>query len=176
MCCTAFKGVLILKQFIFYIMYCFFFVCFFFRSEKSSKTQKRIANIIEYLTFEVFRYTVRGLYENHKFIFTLLLALKIDLQGNKIEHNKFQILIKGKIGYLFLERFNCLLCWSVSLNINILLNKQTGGAALDLKTCPTKPFSWILDMVWLNLVELSKLGQFTNIINQVNISSMNYTF
>ncbi|KAM7400305.1 hypothetical protein PAMA_004821 [Pampus argenteus] len=107
------------------------------RSEKSSKTQKRIANIIQHLTYEVFRYTVRGLYENHKFIFTLLLALKIDLQNNKIEHNKFQILIKG-------------------------------GAALDLKTCPSKPFSWILDMVWLNLVELSKLPQFTNIINQVS--------
>ncbi|XP_070701078.1 dynein axonemal heavy chain 8-like [Pempheris klunzingeri] len=107
------------------------------RSEKSPKTNKRIANIIEYLTYEVFRYTVRGLYENHKFIFTLLLALKIDLQNHKIEHNKFQILIKG-------------------------------GAALDLKTCPSKPFSWILDMVWLNLVELSKLPQFTNIINQVS--------
>lgn len=70
---------------------------FFFRSEKSFKTQKRIGNIIEYLTYEVFRYTVRGLYENHKFIFTLLLALKIDLQNKKIEHNKFQVLIKGKI-------------------------------------------------------------------------------
>ncbi|XP_045906997.1 dynein axonemal heavy chain 8-like isoform X1 [Micropterus dolomieu] len=107
------------------------------RSKKSSKTQKRIANIIEYLTYEVFRYTVRGLYENHKFIFTLLLALKIDLQNNKIDRNKFQILIKG-------------------------------GAALDLKTCPPKPFSWILDMVWLHLVELSKLPQFTNIITQVS--------
>ncbi|KAM8728478.1 dynein axonemal heavy chain 8-like [Acanthopagrus schlegelii] len=107
------------------------------RSEKSSKTQKRIANIIEYLTFEVFRYTVRSLYENHKFIFTLLLALKIDLQNNKIEHNQFQILIKG-------------------------------GAALDLKTCPPKPFTWILDMVWLNLVELSKLPEFNKIINQVS--------
>uniref|UniRef100_A0A3B4Z926 Dynein axonemal heavy chain 8 n=1 Tax=Stegastes partitus TaxID=144197 RepID=A0A3B4Z926_9TELE len=106
------------------------------RSEKSPKTQERIANIIDYLTFEVFRYTVRGLYENHKFIFTLLLALKIDLQSNKIGHNKFQILIKG-------------------------------GAALDLKACPQKPFGWIPDMVWLNLVELNKLPQFNNIVDQV---------
>ncbi|XP_037644332.1 dynein heavy chain 8, axonemal-like isoform X1 [Sebastes umbrosus] len=107
------------------------------RSEKSPKTKKRIANIMDCLTYEVFKYTVRGLYEEHKFIFTLLLALKIDLQNNKIEHNKFQILIKG-------------------------------GAALDLKTCPTKPFSWILDMVWLNLVELSKFRPFTDIIKQVS--------
>lgn len=65
------------------------------RSDKSPLTQKRIANIIEYLSFEVFRYTVRGLYENHKFIFTLLLALKIDLQKNNVKQNEFQILIKG---------------------------------------------------------------------------------
>ncbi|XP_077580363.1 dynein axonemal heavy chain 8-like [Stigmatopora nigra] len=106
------------------------------RSEKSAKTTKRIANIIEYLTYEVFRYTVRGLYENHKFIFTMLMALKIDLQNGRIQHTQFQTLIKG-------------------------------GAALDLKACPPKPFSWVVDIVWLNLVELSKLPQFASILNQV---------
>ncbi|XP_010893351.3 dynein heavy chain 8, axonemal [Esox lucius] len=107
------------------------------RSEKSPVTQKRISNIIEYLTFEVFRYTVRGLYENHKFIFTLLLALKIDLQKTIVKPNEFQTLIKG-------------------------------GAALDLKSSPPKPFRWILDLTWLNLVEVSKLPQFTEIMNQVS--------
>lgn len=69
----------------------------FCRSKKSPQTLKRIAIIIEYLTYEVFRYTVRGLYENHKFVFTLLLALKIDLHNYKVKHTQFEILIKGKI-------------------------------------------------------------------------------
>ena len=56
------------------------------RSEKSPVTSKRLSAIIEHLTFAVFEYTCRGLYEDHKFLFTLLLALKIDLSRDRVKH------------------------------------------------------------------------------------------
>lgn len=66
-----------------------------FRSQKSPIPAKRIQNVIEYMTYEVFKYSVRGLYECDKQTFTLLLALKIGMQGNKIRREEFSTLIKG---------------------------------------------------------------------------------
>ncbi|XP_013776527.1 dynein heavy chain 5, axonemal-like [Limulus polyphemus] len=107
------------------------------KSSPSKYTSQRIANIIQYLTYEVYKYAVRGFYERHKFLFTLLLALKIDLQSKRISHHQFITFIKG-------------------------------GASLDLKAVPSKPFKWILDITWLNLVQLSNLPEFEHILNQVS--------
>ena len=43
----------------------------------------------------------------------------------------------------------------------------TGGAALDLNAVEQKPCRWIADVAWLNLVRLSQLGHFSEILNQV---------
>ncbi|KAG8199526.1 hypothetical protein JTE90_009368 [Oedothorax gibbosus] len=109
------------------------------RSEKSPRANIRIENIINFLTFEVFKYTCRGLYETHKFLFTLLLCIKIDLSKGNITHEEFGILIKG-------------------------------GAALDLKAVEPKTCRWITDMTWLNLVALTKLDYFREILVKVKRS------
>lgn len=106
------------------------------KSEKSSDTDERIDIILKYLTYEVWKFTQRSLYEKHKTLFTLMMAMKIDLQNNVITHDEFLAFIKG-------------------------------GASLDLNAVVPKPFRWILDITWLNLVEINKLESFKEILNDV---------
>ncbi|KAI8124809.1 axonemal, Dynein heavy chain 8 [Lucilia cuprina] len=64
-------------------------------SAKTHITQKRIKRIIAYLTFEIYRYKSRGLYEKDKFLFVLLMALNIDRQMDLVSYEEFQNFIKG---------------------------------------------------------------------------------
>lgn len=64
-------------------------------STENAITAKRIHNVIEYLTYEIFSYQVRGFYEQHKFLFVVLMALYIDLFANKINYEEFEFFIKG---------------------------------------------------------------------------------
>eukprot|EP00770_Monocercomonoides_exilis_P005227 MONOS_5201.1-p1 / transcript=MONOS_5201.1 / gene=MONOS_5201 / organism=Monocercomonoides_exilis_PA203 / gene_product=dynein haevy chain 3, outer dynein arm alpha / transcript_product=dynein haevy chain 3, outer dynein arm alpha / location=Mono_scaffold00149:3327-12824(+) / protein_length=3165 / sequence_SO=supercontig / SO=protein_coding / is_pseudo=false len=106
------------------------------RSEKSPIASKRIENIINFATFHIFRYVSRGLFSNHKILYTLQMALKIDMASGKISRDQFNVLIKG-------------------------------GAALDIATARPKPFAWIPDNVWLNLVSLSGLPSCRAVLEQI---------
>ncbi|CAH0695355.1 unnamed protein product [Spodoptera exigua] len=140
------------------------------RSPQSPITFRRIGFIIEYLTYDVFKFINRGYYEQHKYLFTLLLTLKIDLQRGYVSFEEFQTFIKGDLYFYYLHITSHIITSSTctgSLLSKSLFSHEEGGAALDLNACPPKPFKWITDMSWLNLVQLSGLRQFTNILNQV---------
>ena len=109
------------------------------KSKPSHAVEKRLANILDFLTKSVWKYTNRGLYEKHKFLFTLLLALKIDMNLGNVSFPEFSLLLKG-------------------------------GAALNLNSVKPKPVRWMLDVVWLNLVELSKHKIFREILTAVSSS------
>lgn len=109
------------------------------KSEKSSITNERINIILKHLTYEVWSFTSRSLYERHKALFTLMLAMKIDCQSGLISHAEFNAFIKG-------------------------------GASLDLNAVTPKPFRWILDITWLNLVEISKLEIFSELLTRIEFA------
>lgn len=106
------------------------------KSARSNITEERINIILRYLTYEVWAFTSRSLYERHKLLFTLMLAIKIDYHKGFINHTEFMSFIKG-------------------------------GASLDLNAVTPKPFKWILDITWLNLVEISKLKPFNDILKKI---------
>ncbi|XP_015833540.2 dynein axonemal heavy chain 5 isoform X3 [Tribolium castaneum] len=106
------------------------------KSEKNPDASERIKIILQYLTKEVWVFTQRSLYERHKALFTLMMAMKIDLQNGLITHEEFMVFIKG-------------------------------GASLDLNAVQPKPFRWILDITWLNLVEINKLKTFSEILGKI---------
>jgi dynein heavy chain, axonemal len=53
-------------------------------SPKASVPQRRIANIIDELTYRVYVYVQRGLFEQHKLTFALMLANKIQTFSGKV--------------------------------------------------------------------------------------------
>lgn len=65
------------------------------KSEKTHINKNRIRNIINYLTFEIYRYKTRGLFEIHKFLLGLLMSLNIDIQKGVVAYDEFQTFIKG---------------------------------------------------------------------------------
>merc|ERR1719487_3056584 len=86
---------------------------------------KRIVNIIDYLNFYVTCYIQRGLFERHKTIWTLMLAMRIQSIAGKLTGAQQKMLL-------------------------------TGGGALDINTEKPKPFPWIPDNAWLNILQLSR--------------------
>lgn len=56
---------------------------------------KRVENIIEFLTYHVYRYVNRGLFETHKVMFILMMCFKILVTALKITGNDISLFLKS---------------------------------------------------------------------------------
>lgn len=54
------------------------------KSEKATTAAKRVVNIIDYLTYQVYLYVQRGLFERHKLIFSFMLATRTLIAAGKV--------------------------------------------------------------------------------------------
>jgi dynein heavy chain len=65
------------------------------RSEKCQPTSKRVEKIIDYLTYQVYRYMNRGLFERDKMMFKLLFTMKIMTNAGQITGGDISMFLKG---------------------------------------------------------------------------------
>lgn len=95
------------------------------KSEKAALPSKRVDIIISFLTFWVYKYINRGLFERDKTTFVLMICFKIMQTAGKIGPSDISAFLKA-------------------------------GDSLDLKSERQKPFSFIINKIWLNLLALSR--------------------
>ena len=96
-------------------------------AEKANLVQKRVEILMKHLTYEVYININRGLFEVDKLTFKLMVTMKI-------------LLTEGE-GAALDEK-----------SIRILLR---GGAGLNLADLPKKPFEWLQQSSWLNILALT---------------------
>merc|ERR1712178_623390 len=64
-------------------------------SEKCQPTSKRVDKIIQFLTYQVYRYMNRGLFERDKLMFKLMITLKILVVANQLSGADVSMFLKA---------------------------------------------------------------------------------
>merc|ERR1719174_1130093 len=65
------------------------------QSEKCQPTSKRVDKIISYLTYQVYRYMNRGLFERDKMMFKLLVTMKIKVVAKQLTSGDVSMFLKA---------------------------------------------------------------------------------
>ncbi|PSC73956.1 flagellar outer dynein arm heavy chain gamma [Micractinium conductrix] len=63
-------------------------------SERAALPAKRIHNILEHMTYEIYLYVQRGLFERHKLIFALMLAFKVQVAAGAVRPEGVEAFLK----------------------------------------------------------------------------------
>merc|ERR1712217_353587 len=98
-------------------------------SEKCQPTSKRVEKIVNFLTYQVYRYTNRGLFERDKMMFKLLFTMKIMVIANQLTGADVSVFLKaGSSLDVKSERNNPFRWMSDKVCLNVLqLTRHTSG-------------------------------------------------
>lgn len=127
-------------------------------SDKANMPSKRIHNIIEYLTYEIYLYIQRGLFERHKIIFALMLTNKILSSAGKI---KVGGALERSACVSSAEFWLCIQCWwsvcvpsAGGLPVHPVLltcSHTSAGKGSKLANSPNRKNDWKKRQARLNL-------------------------
>ncbi|XP_054274165.1 dynein axonemal heavy chain 2 [Macrosteles quadrilineatus] len=107
------------------------------KSKKTEVLEDRIINLNEYHTYAVYRNTCRGLFENHKLLFSFHMCIRILDADGKINLQEYLFMLKG----------------------GVVLNRDEQPD----NPCP----GWLPDAAWDNITELDKLGGFHGVCDSL---------
>eukprot|EP01137_Pigoraptor_chileana_P023423 Opistho-2@89673 len=114
------------------------------KSESSNDLKERISNINEYHTFAVYRGTCRGLFEQHKLLFSFQMCAKILAGAGKLNREEYEFFLRGG---------------------QVLDRDQQ-----QLNPCR----AWLSEAAWDNVTELEKLAAFNGIANSFEQSGRDW--
>merc|ERR1740138_1053390 len=95
-------------------------------SEKAQPTSKRVDKIIHHLTYQVYRYMNRGLFERDKMMFKLIVTMKIMVVAGQLTANDVSVFLKA------------------------------GSALDSKAERQNPFAKWLSDKYWLNILQLSR--------------------
>lgn len=107
------------------------------KSKKFDNLQERLMSLNDYHTYAVYKNTCRGLFEQHKLLFSFQIAIKILEAANKINKEEYDFFLRG----------------------GIVLDKEA--------QLPNPYSEWIDEPRWDNVTELDKMQAFAGFISSM---------
>ncbi|XP_025202252.1 dynein beta chain, ciliary-like, partial [Melanaphis sacchari] len=104
-------------------------------AEKADTLKKRIANLVDNITYQTFIYTSRGLFEKDKLIFICQVTIQIQLQANKIKPIELEYLLRRPTISGLSSPFDFISSnvWGAIKSL-VLIDNDFGGLDKDIET------------------------------------------
>ncbi|RKO93650.1 dynein heavy chain and region D6 of dynein motor-domain-containing protein [Blyttiomyces helicus] len=107
------------------------------KSKKSDDLADRISNLNEYHTYAVYKNTCRGLFAEHKLLFSFQMTVKIMESAGKLSKDEYDFFLRG----------------------GQVLDKDT--------QIPNPCSEWVTEESWDNITELDKLAAFSGLVSSI---------